>query len=46
MGDAGKAERELGWVPEVRFEQLIRMMVDADMDLLRTDRTDRAADLR
>ncbi len=46
IGDAGKAERELGWTPEVRFEQLIRMMVDADLELLRQDRTDRAADLR
>ena len=46
IGDAGKAQRELGWTPDVRFEQLIRMMVDADLELLRQDRTDRAADLR
>ncbi len=24
----------LGWEPEVDFEQLIRMMVDADVELL------------
>jgi len=30
-GDAGKAERKLGWKPKVSFEQLIGMMVDADM---------------
>jgi GDPmannose 4,6-dehydratase len=30
VGDAGKAKRLLGWEPEVGFEELIRMMVDAD----------------
>jgi GDPmannose 4,6-dehydratase len=30
-GDSSKAERELGWKPSVSFEQLIRMMVEADM---------------
>jgi GDPmannose 4,6-dehydratase len=30
-GDASKAERKLGWKPKVSFEQLIGMMVDADM---------------
>jgi GDPmannose 4,6-dehydratase len=34
IGDAGKAKRKLGWEPEVSFEQLIRMMVDADLALL------------
>jgi GDPmannose 4,6-dehydratase len=34
LGDHGKAERVLGWKPEVRFEQLVKMMVDADMALL------------
>jgi len=36
VGDAGKAQRELGWEPEVSFEELIRMMVDADLERLRT----------
>jgi GDP-mannose 4,6-dehydratase len=31
LGDSTKARRELGWEPEVDFEQLIRMMVDADL---------------
>lgn len=30
-GDAGKAERVLGWTPEVSFRQLIEMMVEADL---------------
>ena len=31
QGDAGKARRELGWQPTVRFEQLVAMMVEADL---------------
>ena len=31
IGDASKASRVLGWKPEVTFEQLITMMVDADL---------------
>ena len=32
--DPGKAQRDLGWEPSVTFEQLIRMMVDADLERL------------
>ena len=34
VGDASKAKRELGWGPRTSFEQLIRLMVDADCKLL------------
>jgi GDPmannose 4,6-dehydratase len=34
IGDASKAKRELGWEPHTSFEQLIRLMVDADYELL------------
>ena len=34
VGDASKAKRELGWRPRTSFEQLIRLMVDADCKLL------------
>jgi GDPmannose 4,6-dehydratase len=34
IGDPSKAERILGWKPETSFEQLIRLMVDADLELL------------
>jgi GDPmannose 4,6-dehydratase len=34
VGNASKAKQVLGWEPEVDFEQLIRMMVDADLALL------------
>jgi GDPmannose 4,6-dehydratase len=30
-GDASRANRDLGWSPEVSFEDLIGLMVDADM---------------
>lgn len=31
LGDASKAERVLGWKPEVSFRELVEMMVDADL---------------
>lgn len=34
VGDASKAKTELGWKPRTSFEQLIRLMVDADRMLL------------
>jgi len=35
IGDSTKARTELGWEPKVNFEQLIRMMVDADYERLK-----------
>ncbi|MEZ5952043.1 MAG: GDP-mannose 4,6-dehydratase [Planctomycetaceae bacterium] len=35
MGDARKAERQLGWKPTVHFEGLVQMMVEHDLDLFR-----------
>jgi len=34
LGDASKARRVLGWEPNVKFEQLVRIMVDADVQSL------------
>ncbi len=34
LADASQARRELGWEPQVSFEQLVRMMVDADLERL------------
>jgi len=31
IGDASKARRALGWAPKVSFEELVAMMVDADV---------------
>jgi GDPmannose 4,6-dehydratase len=35
IGDASKARAALGWSPEVNFEALVKMMVDADLERLR-----------
>jgi GDPmannose 4,6-dehydratase len=37
VGDASKAREVLGWEPTVSFEQLVRMLVDADLHRLRRD---------
>ena len=34
IGDAAKARAALGWKPDVDFERLVRMMVDADLERL------------
>ncbi len=34
MGDAGRAKKKLGWEPTVTFEELAKMMVDADIERL------------
>jgi GDPmannose 4,6-dehydratase len=34
VGDASKAERQLGWKPRTSFEELIRLMVRSDVALL------------
>jgi len=34
VGDAAKAKRELGWESQTSFEDLISLMVDADLELL------------
>ncbi len=39
LGDATKAKHVLGWQPHVGFKELVRMMVDHDMELARQERT-------
>jgi GDPmannose 4,6-dehydratase len=34
VGDAGKAKRDLGWETQTSFEELVQLMVDADLELL------------
>ena len=36
IGDSAKARNDLGWSPEVDFDRLVRMMVDADLKRLDT----------
>jgi GDPmannose 4,6-dehydratase len=33
IGDASKARAQLGWEPKVKFKDLVRIMVDADLEL-------------
>lgn len=35
VGDPGKSRRVLGWEPTVSFQELVRLMVDADLESLR-----------
>ncbi len=37
LGDPKKAKEKLGWEPTVSFEELVRMMVDADLERLNED---------
>ncbi len=32
LGDASKAQRELGWKPNVTFKELVKLMVEADLE--------------
>jgi GDPmannose 4,6-dehydratase len=38
IGDSGKAKRKLGWEPKTKFADLVKLMVDADIELLRKHR--------
>ncbi|HET6446234.1 MAG TPA: GDP-mannose 4,6-dehydratase [candidate division Zixibacteria bacterium] len=39
VGDASKAKNELDWEPEVTFEALVKMMMDADLKLVEDGET-------
>lgn len=41
VGDASKARKKLGWEPKVRFSELVRLMVDADIAALRENKHSR-----
>jgi GDPmannose 4,6-dehydratase len=41
IGDYSKAKRVLGWAPKTRFVDLVKLMVDADVDLLQRHRQGR-----
>jgi GDPmannose 4,6-dehydratase len=43
LGDASKARRVLGWSPSTTVEQLVAMMVEADLELARREKTLRDA---
>ncbi len=37
IGDSTKAKKQLGWEPKVRFQELVKLMVDADLEMVRRD---------
>ena len=37
LADPSKAKRVLGWEPKTKFEELVRLMVDADVQLLQEE---------
>lgn len=43
QGDAAKAHSKLGWKPKIGFDQLVTMMVEADFELAKREKTLRDA---
>ena len=37
MADFSKARKELGWSPRITFKELVKIMVDSDMELAGLD---------
>jgi GDPmannose 4,6-dehydratase len=37
VGDCSKAKEKLGWQPKNRFEELVKIMVDADIKRVEKD---------
>jgi GDPmannose 4,6-dehydratase len=37
IGDSAKARRQLGWEPKVHFKDLVKIMVEADMELAKRE---------
>jgi len=41
LGDSTKARKALGWVPECSFQELVHMMVDADVERVKSEMSHR-----
>jgi GDPmannose 4,6-dehydratase len=41
LGDASKARQKLGWQPKISFEELVREMIQADLQLAKKDQLSR-----
>ena len=35
VGDASKAKKQLGWEPKTKFNDLVKLMVDADLQMVK-----------
>ncbi len=38
IGDPAKAKKQLGWEPRVKFKDLVKIMVDADLELAKSEK--------
>jgi GDPmannose 4,6-dehydratase len=38
LGDASKAEKILGWKPKTKFKDLVKIMIEEDMDILKNNK--------
>jgi GDPmannose 4,6-dehydratase len=36
LGDYSKAKKKLGWKPKIKFKELVKMMVESDLQMLKT----------
>jgi GDPmannose 4,6-dehydratase len=45
LGDPSKVKQQLGWEPQVNFEELVRMMVEHDLELARREKLLRDAEV-
>lgn len=43
LGDATKAREKLGWIPKVSFKEMVRIMIEHDMQMARDEKTLRDA---
>ena len=41
IGDYSRAKKQLGWAPKTKFGELVKLMVDADVKLLKDHREGR-----
>jgi len=39
LGDATKAKKKLGWKPKTKFKDLVKIMVESDLELIKSNRT-------
>jgi GDPmannose 4,6-dehydratase len=40
LGDPSKAEKELGWKAKTKFEELVKMMVSADIERIKKEKVE------
>jgi GDPmannose 4,6-dehydratase len=37
IGDPAKAKKQLGWEPKVKFKELVKIMIDHDLELAKQE---------